>query len=421
MDFNEFMRDNLDSEVDKNLKKIREERQYFYPLAEPTYGAEEILEAIDSMVTFKTSMWEKVRRFEEEFGKKYGGYAVMVNSGSSADLVIAFALLQKSGGSLKPGDEILVPAVTWPTHIWSLIMAGFRVKLVDIDVSTLNFNLEKLKSQITPNTKGVFVVHLLGHTGDLQGLKDLCQDKNLVLLEDCCESLGTKFQGKYVGNFGLAASFSFFFSHHLVTMEGGMVLTQSLDFAERCRLLRAHGWTRNLRNYNRGPNSKINAKYEFVNWGFNVRPTELQAGFGLRQLSKADDFHRARRMNAEYLINRISNHSKHLSTVLPNEFVESSYFAFPIIVKREAPFTREEFSEFLENNGIETRPIVAGNLARQPAMSKFPEIYFDDLSNADFIHDFGLYIGIHPEIDNLKIERVANCIDIFLRVRKSNE
>jgi CDP-6-deoxy-D-xylo-4-hexulose-3-dehydrase len=409
----------VETELIKNKIELTEGRKYFYPLAEPTYGVEEVMEAIDSMVTFKTSMWNKVRDFEEKFGKKYGGHAVMVNSGSSADLLISFALLQKSGGLLQPGDEILVPAVTWPTHLWSLIMAGFRVRLIDVNLETLNFDLEILRDQITPLTKGIFIVHLLGDTGNLEGLVELCKEKNLVLLEDCCEALGTKYQGKYVGTFGLASSFSFFFSHHLVTMEGGMILTSSEEFADRCRLLRAHGWTRNIYSKNEDSEKDFSKKYEFVNWGFNVRPTELQAGFGIKQLEKVEQFHEARKFNAEYLIKRIEKHHKYISTTIRNESVESSYFAFPIILRSDAPFLREEFTTFLEEGGVETRPIVAGNLARQPAMSNFPEISFGSLSNSNYIHQFGLYIGIHPEFDEAKIEKVANIIDSFFEGRDS--
>jgi|DEB19_MinimDraft_3_1074340.scaffolds.fasta_scaffold11615_2 CDP-6-deoxy-D-xylo-4-hexulose-3-dehydrase len=417
MDSTSKIKSLIENEMIENKIKLAQERKYFYPLAEPTYGVDEVLEAIDSMVNFKTSMWEKVRMFEDEFGSKYGGHAVMVNSGSSADLLIAFALLQKSGGSLSPGDEILVPAVTWPTHLWSLVMAGFKVRLIDIDLTTLNFDLVNLESQITPLTKGIFIVHLLGNTGNLGGLIKLCKDRNLILLEDCCEALGTKYENRFVGTFGLASSFSFFFSHHLVTMEGGMILTQSEEFARRCRLLRAHGWTRNIYNSSSSNEVSIQDKYRFINWGFNVRPTELQAGFGIEQLKKIENFHQARKFNAEYLAERIKKYHRYILTVTPREETQPSYFAFPIVLQNGADFVLKELTDFLEENGVETRPVVAGNLARQPAMSNFPEISYDDLSNSDYVHNNGFYIGIHPEIDEAKIAKVANVIDRFFVIR----
>lgn len=394
-------------------KEIISGRKYFYPLAEPSYGVEEVMEAIDSMTSFKTSMWEKVREFELQFAAKYGGQAIMVNSGSSADLLIAFALLEKSGGKLKAGDEILVPAVTWPTHLWSLVMAGFKVRLIDVDPKSLNFDIESVRSSISKETRGIFVVHLLGNTGEMEKLVELCREHDLVLLEDTCEALGSKYDSKHLGSFGLASSFSFFFSHHLVTMEGGMILTSDNDFANRLRLLRAHGWTRNLNNHISNSANSLNDRYRFVTWGFNVRPTELQAGFGLEQLKRIDEFHDVRLLNASALCRGIERHSDYIETMRVDPRVKCSWFAFPLIIKKDAPFTRNIFAKYLEEHGIETRPIVAGNLAKQPAMSSFPEIEFAELPNADYIHDQGLYIGIHPVINQEQLSRVVEIIDQF--------
>lgn len=400
--------------MESNRSELIQNRKYFYPLAEPTYGVEEVMEAIDSMTAFKTSMWEKVLEFEQKFGDKYGGEAIMVNSGSSADLLIAFALLEKSGGKLQPGDEILVPAVTWPTHLWSLIMAGFSVRLIDINLETLNFDIESIKASIGPRTRGIFIVHLLGNSGDMEQLVQLCNQQNLVLLEDTCEALGAKFQSKYLGTFGLASSFSFFFSHHLVTMEGGMILTADSDLARRLRLLRAHGWTRNANDMKINHFNSINERYNFVSWGFNVRPTELQAGFGLAQLKKIDDFHLARIENAQFLCGALDKYSHSIQTMKIDSRVECSWFALPILLTKNASFSREELSTYLEMNGIETRPTVAGNLARQPAMSKFPEVKYSTLPNADYIHNQGLYIGIHPVTPEKILSRVVEVFDQFL-------
>jgi CDP-6-deoxy-D-xylo-4-hexulose-3-dehydrase len=407
------LREILEREMVSNYIEIVDARKFFYPLAEPTYGVDEVMEAIDSMAKFKTSMWEKVAQFEREFGSKYGGEAIMVNSGSSADLLISFALLEKSGGALKAGDEIIVPAVTWPTHLWSLLMAGFKIKLVDIDPHSLNFSIESIEAAISPNTRAIFVVHLLGNTGNMQDLLRLCAEKKLLLMEDCCEALGSKYQDQYVGTFGIASSFSFFFSHHLITMEGGMILTRDSDFAQRCRVLRAHGWNRRFPLDTTLPASKLESRYEFVNWGFNVRPTELQAGFGLVQLRKMDEFDAQRKQNALVLRKGIERHNKYIFTMEPQNKVELSWFAFPLLIRSESLFSRENLCDFLETHGIETRPIVAGNLARQPAMIGFPEIVFSDLKNADFIHNSGLYIGIHPKKDDEKLFRVLKILDNF--------
>jgi CDP-6-deoxy-D-xylo-4-hexulose-3-dehydrase len=345
----------------------------------------------------------------------------MVNSGSSADLLISFAVSEKSGGPLPFGSEILVPSVTWPTHLWSLIMAGFKVKLIDIDPETLNFDLEDLKRNITKDTRGVFIVHLLGNMGDMQGLKEICTEKNLVLMEDCCEALGSKFAGQPAGTFGLASSFSFFFSHHLVTMEGGMILTNDKEFAKKCRLLRAHGWEREINSSVGISSVGIDQRFKFVTWGFNVRPTEIQAGFGIEQIKKMDLFEIAREKNAEILNDCILRNRKFLSTMKVQELVNCSWFAFPIILKKNAPFSRLEIANFLDKNGVETRPIVAGNLARQPAISYYPEISFDVLEGADLIHERGLYIGIHPTTELNNLLRAIDLIDNFCEQWQPNE
>jgi len=402
-------------EMKKNFRKLESRRKFFYPLAEPTYSENEVVNALDSMTTFSTTMWDKVKDFEKMFGEKYGGEAIMVNSGSSADLLISFAISEKSGGSLPYGSEILVPSVTWPTHLWSLVMAGFKVKLIDIDPETLNFDLNDLKRNISKDTKGVFIVHLLGNMGDMSSLIKICKENNLILLEDCCEALGSKFDGQYAGTFGLASSFSFFFSHHLVTMEGGMILTNDKEFAKKCRLLRAHGWDREVAPLTDITNSEIDQRFKFVSWGFNVRPTEIQAGFGIEQIKKIDLFEHARDQNAEILYECVNRNGKFLSTMKVPKNVKCSWFAFPIIVSKNAPFSRLDLVNFLDKNGIETRPVVAGNLAKQPAIAKYPEIYFDSLEGADFIHERGLYIGIHPTTKKQNIKKVTEFLDNYCK------
>jgi CDP-6-deoxy-D-xylo-4-hexulose-3-dehydrase len=400
-------------EMKANLRKLKSQRRFFYPLAEPTYSEDEVFSALNSMTNYSTTMWSKVKEFEKIFGEKYGGEAIMVNSGSSADLLISFAISEKSGGPLPFGSEILVPSFTWPTHLWSLIMAGFKVKLIDINPSTLNFDLEDIKRSISIHTKGIFVVHLLGNMGDMSGLTRLCKENNLVLMEDCCEALGSKFEGKYAGTFGIASSFSFFFSHHLVTMEGGMILTKDKEFARKCRLLRSHGWDREIADPVVSTDSDIDGRYKFVSWGFNLRPTELQAGFGLEQIKKIDFYQKLRDQNVKVLEECINRNNNYLSTMQISNNVDCSWFAFPIIVNKQAPFSKKELNDFLEKNGVETRPVVAGNLARQPGVALFSEISFDSLGGADFIHKQGFYLGIHPTANKKNLMKVTQLLNSF--------
>jgi CDP-6-deoxy-D-xylo-4-hexulose-3-dehydrase len=397
-----------------NSRANDQDRSYRYPLALATYGPEEVLGALDSMVTFRTTMWNKTAEFEAAFDSLFGtGESVMVNSGSSADLLISFALRDKELFGLEPGDEILAPAVTWPTQIWSLVMAGFSVRLVDVDPHTLNMSHEDLSKSIGPRTRAISLVHLMGNTANLDKVREIAEDRNLIIIEDSCEALGTKWRGQDVGTFGVASSSSFFFSHHLMTMEGGMVSTNSPELAEHFRLLRAHGWTRNLKRLEKQP-SGIDERYVFENWGFNVRPTELNAAFGIVQLEKYPSFQAFRTRAAQYCMSRIKEMAPALipMNVLPD--TDCSWFAFPILVGGGSQFSRNELTAHLQSHSVETRPIVTGNLAKQPAVAKFPDVRFASLPGADFVHEQGFYIGIHPVDVDEELERVWDVMEDFV-------
>jgi CDP-6-deoxy-D-xylo-4-hexulose-3-dehydrase len=399
--------------VKESFRTSSEHPKYWYPLATPTFGSDEILEALESMVSFKTTMWDKTRIFEEEFGKRYGAEAIMVNSGSSADLLLMFGMNTKSGGPLSDGDVILVPAVTWPTQIWSIMMAGFIPRLVDVDPRTMNIDIQDLKSKITKDVKALFLVHLMGNPADMDAIKEICTDNDLYLLEDCCESIDAKYGNEFVGRFGLGASFSFFFSHHITTMEGGMILTKDPDFAHRMRLLRAHGWTRHITTTEEVEKG-IDPRYTFVKWGFNVRPTELQAGFGIHQIKKLSEFNDIRNRNAARLQIVFSKFANLFSVMQVTKKGSCSWFAFPVLVNKSAPFTREDVTSHLEKLGIETRPIVAGNIARQPGFKKLVPDFDPSLSGSDIIHTQGFYIGIHPVDYSTQIAKLDNILEQFV-------
>lgn len=387
--------------------------KYWYPLAMATYGPEEVLAALSSLCSFRTTMWERTAEFERAFGDRFGGEAVMVNSGSSADLLVAFGLHELSGGPLKSGDEVLAPSVTWPTQLWSLLMAGFSVRMVDVDPRTLNVDLDDLESRITPRTRAISLVHLMGNPVDMDRVLEICERHDLLLIEDCCESLGATWKGRHVGTFGQAGTYSFFFSHHMVTMEGGMILTQDPELAERYRLLRAHGWSRNLR---RPPAAQpgLDPRYTFLSWGFNVRPTELQAGFGLVQLERFPGFQEHRRANARLFLDRMEPYVDRLRVMSVPAGGECSWFALPMIVQEGAGFTRDELAAYLEFEGVETRPIVAGNLAAHPASHGFPNLEFGDLPGAELIHERGLYLGLHPVDSSDSLDRLGTLFDRFM-------
>jgi CDP-6-deoxy-D-xylo-4-hexulose-3-dehydrase len=389
-----------------------QERKYWYPLSAATYGTDEILQALDSMCSFRTTMWEKTAAFEREFAAYTGAAsAVMVNSGSSADLLMCFLMTQPGGHRLKPGDEILVPAVTWPTQIWSAMMAGLQVKLVDVDPATLNVDLEDLERSIGPKTKAIFLVHLLGNPCDMDAVRSLAREHGLLILEDCCEALGSTYDGEHVGSFGEAAAYSFFFSHHMTTMEGGAVTCVDEADGDRLKVLRAHGWSRNVGEptYDISAYPDVDPRYAFVNWGFNVRPTELQAGFGLVQLARLPLFTQRRAELAERFTSYVKG-EPWLATPAVADKAVPSWMCLGIRVAGDAPFSARDLTAHLEDAGVETRPLVAGNIARQPVAEIFPEMSARDLPGADEVHGRAFYVGLSPYSD---LETMDHLIDVF--------
>lgn len=411
-----LIRSAIESLMDRGSRINVNKPRYWYPLSLATYGVDEVLAAIDSMCSFRTSMWSKTDEFERRFARSQERReGVMVNSGSSADLLIAFALVNPAARLLEPGDEVLVPAVTWPTQIWSLLMAQLRVRLVDVDPATLNVDVRDLERKIGARTRAISLVHLMGNPNDMNAIREISSRYSLLLIEDCCEALTARFDGRPVGTFGVASAFSFFFSHEITTMEGGMVCTDDPAFADLLRLLRAHGWARNLRHHTPAPVDAIDGRYVFLNWGFNVRPTELQAAFGLEQLDRLPAFMSARSQNASHFLRHLERFAPLLRTMDVHPLGECSWFGLPILIGDEAPFTKRELVSFLEQNGVETRPIVAGNLARQPVAEIFPELKEPDLPGADVIHERGFYVGLYPIDARPQLDRLAETFDDFIR------
>lgn len=391
-------------------------QKYWYPLSLATYDCDEILAAVDSLCSFRTTMWKKTDKFERQFTQAFGGKeAVMVNSGSSADLLIAFALTNPQTKMLSPRDEILVPSVTWPTQIWAPMMAGLKVRLVDTDPNTLNIDMNDLESKIGPQTRAISLVHLMGNPCNMERVMSICKKHNLILIEDCCEALGAKYKGKPVGTFGIAGSFSFFFSHHITTMEGGMIICHEQSLSDIFRLLRAHGWARNTKYTKAELQNDVDPRYMFLNWGFNVRPTELQAGFGLEQMKRWPSFHAQRLQNAAYFQKYLDGHRDLIKLMQVAPEAECSWFALPFMLTPKCPFKKSDFLAYLEEQGVETRPIVAGNLARQPVCKLYPELQENELPGADAVHERGFYIGLHPFEAKQNLDRLAEVFEQFIR------
>lgn len=389
--------ESLESAYRLNSKPER----YRFPLGYSSWDSEEVLAGLECLLEQRTTMWTKCEAFENEFAEYLcSENAVMVNSGSSADLVMMMAAVEL--GMLKPGDEILIPAVTWPTQVWAALQVGLKVKFVDVDVATLNTSPQILEKAIGHKTKAVFLVHLMGNPCNMEGIQDLCSDR-ILIFEDCCEALGARFNVHNVGTFGLASAFSFFASHHISTMEGGMVCTNNPDFAEQCRLLRAHGWARDLKH--RISDVDVftrygmveDPRYLFLGKGFNFRPTELQGAIGSVQLKKLDAMNEIRNQNFRKVNSQFHVTNGHfIEGILPTHHkAEPAWFALPFVLREGLPYTRKDVTAHLERHGIDTRPIVGGNLARHPGFAKLN--LGANLPGANAIHDRGFYVGLPPK------------------------
>ena len=345
------------------------------------------------------SMGPEVRSFEEQFAAFFGAkYAVMVNSGSSANLLMTGALFYSKNEDLrlKAGDEIIVPAVSWSTTYYPLAQYGLVQKFVDIDRSTLNYDLDALAEAVTDKTRAIMIVNLLGNPNDFDRIKAIIGDRKIVLLEDNCESMGATFGGKQTGTFAHVGSFSSFFSHHISTMEGGLVTTDDEELYHIMLSMRSHGWTRHLPKENRVTGTKSDDPFEesfnFVLPGYNLRPLEMSGALGQEQLKKLPDLIKGRRDNAKLFVEGLSNHP--LFT-LQEEIGESSWFGFSLLLRPDVGITRSELVTKLGGLGFECRPIVAGNFTKNPVMKHIPHVIHGTLPNAQYIDVNGLFVGNH--------------------------
>jgi CDP-6-deoxy-D-xylo-4-hexulose-3-dehydrase len=366
------------------------------PLATSSWDEEE-LAAIEEVVrSGRFTMGPRVADFELEFAAFVGSkYAVMVNSGSSANLLAVAALFYREENPLRRGDEVIVPAVSWSTTYAPLAQYGLRVKFVDIDPHTLNLDPLALERALSEETRAVFLVNLLGNPNDFDVVDAILDGRDVLVLEDNCESLGASFRGRQAGSFGLIGTFSTFFSHHMSTMEGGVAVTDDEELYHILLSLRAHGWTRELPTRNRlvvKGASQFDEAYRFILPGYNVRPLEIEAAIGSAQLRKLPDLVRGRRENAARFQELFDGHP---AVRIQREIGRSSWFGFSLILNSGATPSRGEVLRALESAGIETRPIVAGNFTRNPVVRFFDHEIQGSLAASDEVSDRGFFVGNH--------------------------
>lgn len=370
-----------------------------YPLATSSWDQAEY-DAIQRVIASdRYSMGSEVAAFEVQFARQFGSsYAIMVNSGSSANLLMTAALFYTSNPALrlKRGDEIIVPAVSWSTTYAPLGQYGLRMKFVDIDLHTLNYDLDALADAVTENTRAIMVVNLLGNPNDFDRIRNIIGDRPIVMIEDNCESMGAAFGSRQCGTHGVMGSFSAFFSHHISTMEGGIVVTDDEELYHVMLSLRAHGWTRNLPKFNHLTGEKSDDLFEesfrFVLPGYNLRPLEMSGAIGQEQLKKLPGLIAGRRANGAMFQEKMRNHPKFL---IQDEIGQSSWFGFSLVLRPSAGLERRAVVRDLSAIGFECRPVVAGNFAKNPVMQYFDHDIHGSLKNAEYIDANGLFVGNH--------------------------
>lgn len=350
-----------------------------------------------------------VEEFEQKFAQWNGSrYAVMVNSGSSANLLMAFMLKHKFG--LQDGDEVIVPCVTWPTTIYPLIQNNLVPVFCEVDEG-FNLDQDSLNRMLSPKTKAVFLVHLLGQPAKIEEIRRICEKNNLLLIEDCCESLGAVYQGKKVGNFGKMGSFSFYFGHHMTTIEGGMIVTDDEEIYDLLKSARSHGWVRGSQRQH------LYSQYENKNFlfdmlGYNLRSTNLNAALGLVQLAKLDESIKIRIENHRYFLEKVKPLRLKLQQITLDE---TTSFCFAILFGSKAE--RDYILRNISAKEIESRPTVAGNLLKQPVFLSFDQrkMRADRTPLADEIHDCGIYL---PNNQFMTKEKIDYMIDSIQQLQK---
>ena len=386
---------------------------FYLPLMSDNIDKEDVNALIDFLSQDqipKLTNGPKVVEFENKWGEWLGTkYNLMVNSGASANELTMLALNYIHGNG-----EIIIPPLTWISDISSVIFSGFKPVFCDINLKNFSFDIDKLKQSITPNTKAIFLTHVLGINGLTDELLQLCKEKNILLIEDVCESHGTTFKGQKVGSIGFASNFSFYFAHHMSTIEGGMICTNDEHFYQVCRALRSHGMTREITNEDFKhkiiqENPDLNPDFIFLHPAHNFRSTELNAVIGLSQIKKLDSNNIHRVNNFKYFMERLDSNKYHTDIELEGQ----CNYAFIVVLKENSFEKRNNVESTLKEKGIEFRRGLSGggNQLRQPYFKKNYNINYDNFKNVDHIHNFSWYIGNYPTLEQEKINTLINILN----------
>ncbi|MBT5231925.1 MAG: DegT/DnrJ/EryC1/StrS family aminotransferase [Methylococcales bacterium] len=367
-----------------------------YELASSSWDEKEIaaMHAVIDRGFF--TMGDAVKQFESDFAAKFKSkYALMTSSGSTANLLGVAALSYRENNPLQRGDEVIVPAISWATTYYPLQQYGLKLKFVDVDLQTLNMDVSQLEAALTPKTKMVVAVSILGNPAELIKMREFCDAHDLILFEDNCESMGAKLGGQLAGTFGDIGTFSSFFSHHIATMEGGMLITDDEEIYAIAKSMRAHGWSRDIQGSSvfEQKDDEFFEGYRFLFPGYNARPLELSGAIGVEQLTKLDGLVQQRRDNALKFVELFSKDERF---IIQQENGESSWFSFTIILNPKLGDVREKVMAAMRAAEIQFRLVTGGCFLRHDVIRYFDYDVVGNVDNANIVHDRGFFVGNHP-------------------------
>jgi len=400
------------------------------PYAGRVYDEQELVSLVDASLDF----WLTAGRYADKFEKGLAGflgvkYCLLTNSGSSANLLAVSALTSPllKARQLKPGDEVITTACGFPTTLNPILQNKLIPVFVDVELGTYNIQAEKIPRAITKKTKAIFIAHTLGNLVNLEKIMRVAKKYNLWLCEDNCDSLGSKYKGKYTGAFGDISTCSFFPAHHLTTGEGGAVLTDNLLL--RRIIMSFRDWGRDCYCSSGRDNTCGNRfsqkfgelpygydhKYVYSHIGYNLKITDMQAAVGCAQLKKLPGFIDARKRNFEFLFKVFEKYSDYFILPQAQEYSQPSWFGFPVLVKDTASFNRADIVNYLEQNKIATRMLFGGNLTKQPAYKNVKYRISAGLKNTDLVMNNLFWIGVYPGITELMLAYIEKTVGNFFK------
>ena len=396
--------------------------KYIYPLIENPFSDDDIIKGINVLKSKQLTLSKETKNFEKEFTVKLkSNYSLMVNSGSSANLLALQCLINPyRKNRLMKGDEIIIPTLCWSTSLWPIVQSNLKPVFVDINPNTLNIDEQQLEKKITHKTKAILLVNVLGNSCDMNKIMKIKKKYNLILIEDNCESLGSKYKKKYLGTYGDFSSFSFYSSHQISSGEGGMICCKDKNDYNIIKSLRSHGWSRgtSFENEIYKKNKFLDKRFIFFNSGYNLRPTEVSAAIGHNQFKRMDKLIKIRNFNRKKIIKSLLNNSylkNKIDFYYENKFVNPSWFglSIKILIKN---INKKIIIKKLENNGIETRPIISGNFADQPAAKIYNISIKQKFPNTDKVYNSSFFIGLPTKkVNNNFLNKIVSAFEKSFR------